>query len=149
MYAHSSGHIQLNLINSIAISLAQQRAFRPHPETRPYFEISLSAAFHRLSRPFRHGDLHYFLRLSLPWPFRCKSSFAFTIDSAGLSKRRSWSFEAVLCSDAASLLHPAAATFTTLWDYREDSPGHELKANSTKQSQVTWQKKRVLENQLT
>jgi hypothetical protein len=37
-----------------------------------------------------------------------------------------------LCSDAASLLHPPAVTFTTLCENREDSPGYERKASSTK-----------------
>ena len=38
MYAHSAGHIQLNLINAIAVTPEQLRAFSPHRETRPYFE---------------------------------------------------------------------------------------------------------------
>jgi len=63
--------------------------------------------------------------------FRCSGPFAakslllqnlFALDAAGLWKRRSWLLEPDLCSDAASLLHPLAATFTTLWEYREDFP---------------------------
>jgi len=83
------------------------------------------------SRPFRLGDFHSFCVFPCGGPFaavarplrnllRYRTFFA--LDSAGLSKRRSWSFEAVHCSDAASLLHPPAATFTTLCEYREDSP---------------------------
>jgi hypothetical protein len=55
--------------------------------------------------------------------FRCRTSFA--LDAAGLWKRRSWLLEVDLCSDAASLLHPLAATFTTLCEYREDSAGYD------------------------
>jgi len=40
MYAHSAGHIQLNLINAIAFTPEQLRAFSPHRETQPYFESS-------------------------------------------------------------------------------------------------------------
>jgi hypothetical protein len=64
--------------------------------------------------------------LSLQNLFCCRMSFA--LDSAGLSKRRSWFFKVDLCSDAASLLHPPAVTFTTLCEYREDSPGYVLRA---------------------
>jgi hypothetical protein len=46
-------------------------------------------------------------------------------------------------------VHSAAATFTTLGEYRDDSPGYEWKTSSTEHYKVTWQKKRVLENQLT
>jgi hypothetical protein len=93
-----------------------------------------------LSRPFRLGDFRFFFRLSLWWPFhssglfaavalsqqtifRCRTSLS--LDAAGLSKRHSWFFDVDSCSDAASCLHPPAATFTTLCEYREDSPGYE------------------------
>jgi hypothetical protein len=96
---------------------------------------------------FRCGGPFAAVALSLQNLFRCRTSFA--LDSAGLSKRPSWFFEVVLWSDTASLLHPPAATFTTLCEYGEDSPGYEWKASSTEQYKVTGQKKRVLENQLT
>jgi hypothetical protein len=72
---------------------------------------------------FRCGCPLAAVALSLQHLLRCRTYFA--LDSVGLWKRRSWSFEMVLCSDAANLLHPPAATFTTLCEYREDSPGHE------------------------
>jgi hypothetical protein len=61
-------------------------------------------AANSLSRPFRVGDFQFgrpfaAVALSLQNFFRTQIS---------------WSFEAVLCSDAASLLYPPAATFTTL-----------------------------------
>jgi hypothetical protein len=40
MYAHSAGHIQLNLINAIAFTPEQLRALSPHRETRLYIESS-------------------------------------------------------------------------------------------------------------
>ena len=100
----------------------------------------VSAAFHTLSLRmllralsgleiftsfcvFRCGGPLAAVALSLQHLFRCRTCFA--LDSAGLSKRRSWSFDVVLCSDAANLLHPPEATLTTLCEYREDSPGHE------------------------
>jgi len=93
-------------------------------------------AANALSRPFILGVFHFFLRLSLRWPFRCSGSFAavalslqwlfrcrtsFALDTAGLSKRRNWFFQVDHCSDAASLLHPAAATFTTLGQWSQPS----------------------------
>jgi len=66
--------------------------------------------------------------------FRCGCSFgAVALSLQNLFRTRfSWSiketqlvFEVDLCSDAASLLHGPAATFTTLCEYREDSPGYE------------------------
>jgi hypothetical protein len=85
--------------------------------------------------------------LSLQYPFRCRTSFA--LDAAGLRKRPRWLFEVDFCSDAASLLHPPVATFTTLCEYREDSPAYDRKASSTEQYKATQQKQRFLENQLT
>jgi hypothetical protein len=87
MYAHSAGHIQLNLINAIAFSSAQLRAFShiakfdrtlKVPESTTYFQafgcFPQTFAANALSRLFRLGDFH-FLRLSLQWLFRCKTSF--------------------------------------------------------------------------
>jgi hypothetical protein len=67
--------------------------------------------------------------LSLQNLFRCRTSFV--LDSAGLSKRRSWFFEVDLCSDADCLLHTLVVTFTTLCEYREDSRGDVLRAKET------------------
>jgi len=74
----------------------------------------------------RCGGLCTAVALSLQNLFRCRASFA--LGSAGLLKRRSWFFEVDFCRDAASLLHPPAVTFTTLCEYREDSPGYVLRA---------------------
>jgi hypothetical protein len=76
MYAHSSGHIQLNLIDSIAFSPAQQRAFSPHPEARPYFEIRLSAAFHTLSLRMLFRAHSGMVICTSFCVFRCSSPFA-------------------------------------------------------------------------
>jgi len=64
---------------------------------------------------FRCGGPFAAVALSLQNLFRCRTSFA--LDLAGLSKRCSWFIEVVLCSDAARLLHPLAATFTTHCEY--------------------------------
>jgi len=64
---------------------------------------------------FRCGGTFAAVALSLQNLVRCRTSFA--LDLAGLSKRCSWFIEVVLSSDAASLLHPLAATFTTHCEY--------------------------------
>jgi hypothetical protein len=61
---------------------------------------------------FRCGGPFVVVALSLQNLFRRRTSFA--LDLAGRSKRRSWFFEVVLCSDAANLLHHPAATFTSI-----------------------------------
>jgi hypothetical protein len=72
------------------------------------------------------GGLCTAVALSLQNHFRCRASF--TLNSAGLLKRRSLGFEVDFGSDATSLLHPQAVTFTTLCEYRENSPGYVLRA---------------------
>jgi hypothetical protein len=72
---------------------------------------------------FRCSNYFPAVALSLQWLFRCTTSFV--LDAAGLSKRRHWFIQVDFCSNAASLVHSAAATFTTLGEYRDDSPGYE------------------------
>jgi len=54
-----------------------------------------SFAANALSRPFRLGDFHSFLRLSLGWPFRCSGSLAAKLLSLQnlFRTRFSWSIE--------------------------------------------------------
>jgi len=160
MYAHSAGHIQLkssmqlhlpqsNYVHSAHIAKLDSTLKVPDRTTcfLAFGCFPHTFAANALSRPFRLGDFHFSLRLSLQNLFRCRTSFA--LDAAGLWKRRSRLFEVNLCSDAASLLLTPAGTFTTRCDNREDSPGYDRKASSAEQYKVTQQKKRFLENQLT
>jgi hypothetical protein len=72
---------------------------------------------------FRCGGPFAAVARSLQNLCRCRISFA--LDAAGLSQRRCWFFEMDLAVMQLVFLHPAAATITTICEYREDSRGYE------------------------
>jgi hypothetical protein len=74
MQLHS---LQSNYVHSAHIAKLDQTL--KVPDCTTFFQafgcFPHTFAANALSRPFRLGDFHFFLRLSLQWPFRCNIPF--------------------------------------------------------------------------